>query len=60
MYPFYEHTDNMTQLNNIMDSNSKYSLYMILQLKALNYKKFKIKLWIRNTFNYALVKFILM
>ena len=40
-----------TWLNYIVDSKTKYSDYMKLQLKALNYKKFKIPLWIRDTLN---------
>ena len=36
---FHVHTDKMTQLNYIVDSNTKYSNYRILQLKALNYNK---------------------
>ena len=35
----------------IVDSNSKYSNYMKLQLKALNYKNFEVILWIRDTSN---------
>ena len=36
---FYVHTDKMTQSNYIVDSNTKYSNYMIPQLKAFNYNK---------------------
>ena len=40
---FYVHTDKMTQSNYIVDSNTKYSNYMMLWLKALNYKKIQNK-----------------
>ena len=45
---FYVHTDKITQLNYIVDSNTKYSNYMILQLKALNYNKIQ-----NNTLNWV-------
>ena len=43
---FYVHTDKMTQLDYIVDSNTKYLNYMILRLTALNYNK----IW-NNTLN---------